>query len=104
MVDAKGKMIAIKDFEMPKDCDSCPFYTYHSDAEDDCRITGEGLYDVKIGERHKKCPLLEEDSEKHWINNGGNCDDSNIMEDFDVFFILFFIAFLYCFLFYITKF
>lgn len=99
-------VMAIKDFEMPKDCDRCPFYTYHNDAEDDCRITGESLYNVKIGERHKKCPLLEEDSEKtgHWINNGGHYDDSNVMEDFDVFFILFFIAFLCCFLFYITKF
>ena len=35
-------MIAIKHFNMPKDCDSCPFYTYYNDAEDDCRITGEG--------------------------------------------------------------
>ncbi len=52
-------MIAIKDFEMPKDCDSCPFYTYYNDAEDDCGITGEGLYHVKIGERHEKCPLIE---------------------------------------------
>ena len=76
-------MIAIKDFKMPNDCDSCPFYTYHSDSEDDCRITGEGLYHVKPGERHEKCPLvvLEQDLEKtgHWINlnknNDGHCDD-----------------------------
>lgn len=75
-------MIAIKNFEMPKDCDRCPFYTYHSDAEDDCRITGEGLYHVKTGERHEKCPLVAlEDLGKtvHWINlnknNDGHCDD-----------------------------
>lgn len=76
-------MIAIKDFDMPKDCDSCPFYTYYNDAEDDCRITGEGLYHVKIGERHEKCPLVEIkdnfDKTGHWINlnknNDGHCDD-----------------------------
>lgn len=48
-------MIAIKDFEMPKDCDSCPLYNYHNEA---CRITGEGLYHVRIGERHEECPLV----------------------------------------------
>ncbi len=51
-------MIAIKDFEMPKDCDSCPFYTYYNDACDDCRITGEEVQNVKPGERHPKCPLV----------------------------------------------
>lgn len=106
MVNASGKMITIKDFEMPRNCVSCPFYVSHSDTEDNCRITDEGLYDVKIGERHEKCPLLGEDSGKteYGINNGGHCDDGNIMEDFDIFFILFFIAFLCCFLFYVTKF
>lgn len=103
MVNASGKMIAIKDFEMPRNCVSCPFYVSHSDTEDNCRITGEGLYDVKIGERHEKCPLLEENSEKteHRINNDGHYDDDTINDEF---FILFFIAFLCCFLFYITKF
>ena len=51
-------MIAIKDFEMPKDCDSCPFYTYYNDYADDCRITGEEVQNVKPGERHPKCPLV----------------------------------------------
>jgi len=51
-------MIAIKDFDMPIECDSCPFYMYHNDAEDTCKITGEGLYHVKFGERHEKCPLV----------------------------------------------
>ena len=59
--------VFIKNFKMPKDCDSCPFYNYHSDAEDDCRITGEGLYHVKIGERHEKCPLVVlEQRGKNW--------------------------------------
>lgn len=59
-------MLAIKNYHMPKDCDSCPFYTYRNDAEDTCKITGEGLYHVKIGERHKKCPLVavDDNSEK----------------------------------------
>lgn len=52
-------MIVIKGFEMPKDCDRCRFYSYHNDAEDECCITGEGLYHVKSGERHEKCPLVE---------------------------------------------
>ena len=56
-------MIAIRDFDMPKDCDSCPFYTYHNDAEDDCRITGEGLYHIKEGEKHPKCPLVAQPCE-----------------------------------------
>ena len=57
-------MVAIKNFEMPKDCDSCPFYMYHNDAEDTCKITEEGLYHVKIGERHEKCPLIESEDGK----------------------------------------
>ena len=54
-------MVAIKNFDMPKDCDSCPFYMYHNDAEDTCKITGEGLYHVNLGERHGKCPLVNID-------------------------------------------
>ena len=54
-------MIVIKNMELPKDCDSCPFYTYYNDAEDDCRITGEGLHHVNVGERHSKCPLINID-------------------------------------------
>ena len=54
-------MIAIKDFEMPKDCDSCPFYTYYNDSADDCRITGEEVQNIKPGERHHKCPLVDVD-------------------------------------------
>lgn len=76
-------LIAIKDFEFPKDCDSCTFYDYHNDAEDDYRITGEILSRVKVGERHEKCPLMVlEQAEKigHWIdlneNNCGHCDDN----------------------------
>ena len=72
-------MIAIKDFEMPKDCDKCPFYVYRSCAEDICNITGRGLYHVKFGERDKKCPLvILENLEKtgHWIiSSNGHCDD-----------------------------
>ena len=52
-------MIAIKDFEMPKDCSSCPCYTYYNVNDADCRITGEELQNVKPGERHPKCPLVE---------------------------------------------
>ena len=52
-------MLAIKNFEMPKDCDSCPFYDYHNDSEDTCKITGEGLYHVNLGEYHKRCPLVD---------------------------------------------
>ena len=52
-------MVVIKDFKMPKDCDSCPFYDYHNDVEDDCGITGDGLYHVKPGERHGHCPLVD---------------------------------------------
>lgn len=52
-------MIAIKNFEMPKDCDSCPFYTYYNDACDDCRITGEEVQNVELGKRHKNCPLVD---------------------------------------------
>ena len=52
-------MVVIKNFEMPKDCDSCPFYTYYNDACDDCRITGEEVQNVKLGERHSKCPLVD---------------------------------------------
>lgn len=52
-------MVVIKNFKMPKDCDCCPFYDYHNDAEDDCGITGDGLYDVKPGERHHLCPLVD---------------------------------------------
>ena len=74
-------MIAIKDFEMPKDCDSCPFYTYHDDYADDCGITGDEVLNVKPGERHPKCPLVDIKLIKtgHWINlnenNDGHCDD-----------------------------
>ncbi len=52
-------MIAIKDFEMPKDCDGCPFYDYHNDDADDCVITGDIVQNVKTGERHPKCPLVD---------------------------------------------
>lgn len=52
-------MIAIKNFEMPKDCDSCPFYTYYNNDADDCRITGEEVQNVKLGERHPRCPLVD---------------------------------------------
>ena len=55
-------MIAIKDFVMPKGCSSCPFYSDYEDEEDDCLITGEGLYRVKGGERHEECPLVEIDT------------------------------------------
>lgn len=75
-------MIVIKDFKLPRSCASCPFYTYDSRIKDNCCITREELYHVKIGERHEKCPLVVlEDSEKigHWINlnknNDGHCDD-----------------------------
>lgn len=51
-------MIAIKNFEMPKDCDSCPFYTYYANRDADCRITGEELQNVKLGERRPECPLV----------------------------------------------
>ena len=50
--------VFIKNFEMPKDCDSCDFNNYYSYDENDCRITGEDLSRVRIGERHKKCPLV----------------------------------------------
>ena len=52
-------MVAIKNFKMPKDCDSCPLYTYYNDACDDCRITGEEVQNVKLGERHSLCPLVD---------------------------------------------
>lgn len=52
-------VVAIKNFEMPKDCDSCPFYTYYANHADDCRITGEELQNVKLGERHPGCPLVD---------------------------------------------
>ncbi len=72
-------MIAIKDFEMPKDCNSCPFYTYYNNVEINCRITGEWLYHVKFGERHKKCPLMVLEKTGYWINlnknKDGHCDD-----------------------------
>ena len=54
-------MIAIKNFNMPKDCDSCPFYQYHNDSDDTCSITGEGLNYVNFGEYHEKCPLVNID-------------------------------------------
>ena len=54
-------MIAIKNMELPKDCDSCPFYTYYNGTEGDCRITGEDLCHVNVGERHSKCPLVNID-------------------------------------------
>lgn len=52
-------MVVIKNFEMPEDCDSCPFYDYHNDYVNDCGITGEEVQNVKPGERHPLCPLVD---------------------------------------------
>lgn len=52
-------MVVIKNFKMPKDCDSCPFYTYYNAACSDCRITGEEVQNVKLNERHLLCPLVD---------------------------------------------
>ena len=53
-------MIAIKDMDMPNNCDDCPFYQYRSDYEDCCWITQSGVQGVRyLNERHPNCPLVE---------------------------------------------
>ena len=56
--------LMIRDMKMPEDCDRCPLYVYRNDAEDICSITKEGLFHVKPGERHDRCPLGEINSDK----------------------------------------
>ena len=46
------------DIDMPKDCDSCPLYSYNHDEADTCCITHENLMNVDTGKRHKECPLI----------------------------------------------
>ena len=60
-------MIAIKDMEMPKDCESCPFYTYYDNNDDDCRLTGLNVGNIEINKRHPKCPLIDITSKRVYI-------------------------------------
>jgi hypothetical protein len=50
---------------MPKDCDNCPFYSYNHDEADTCCITHENIMNVKSGEKHEKCPIIETNREKN---------------------------------------
>lgn len=52
-------MVFIKNFEMPKDCNHCPFYQYEDDNSDYCGIEYVDLRFVKKGERHESCPLVD---------------------------------------------
>ncbi len=53
-------MIAIKDLEMPKSCDDCPFYEYRNDEADRCWIKHTDIQGVEfLDKRHPKCPLVE---------------------------------------------
>ena len=53
------KMVAIKDFDMPRSCNQCTLYkldAYNADLY--CYITGANVDDM-MEHRHKDCPLVE---------------------------------------------
>lgn len=52
-------MISIENFEMPKDCHSCPArYIRHSYDYCTCVLTGKSFPEPK--KRHQDCPLHED--------------------------------------------
>lgn len=53
-------MIAIKNFEMPRNCRECPMHTFWSLGADYCYITGISITD-HLYSRSPECPLVEID-------------------------------------------
>ncbi len=75
-------MVAIKDINMPKSCDTCSFNREDSQSRDYCCINWADLRWVKSGKRDEDCPLIEvvEPKRGYWIDlnkdNKGYCDDN----------------------------